>query len=471
MLGGDVRYYVPSRLDEGYGLNDDALRQLASDGAEVVVTVDCGIASVDEAETARDVGLELIITDHHEMADRLPNAAAIVHPRLPGYDVSFPHLCGAGVAFKIAWALCQQVAGERRVGDRMKNFLMQAIGLAAIGTVADVVPLIDENRILVRHGLNSLKERPTIGIAEIARITEIDKKPIYGGEDIGFTIAPRLNAAGRLGQAALAIELLTTESKDRAKALAEYIHELNSSRQSLEKKILRAANKLAKETHDLENDPAIVLADHDWHPGVIGIVAGRLAEKYHRPVVLIALDSVGARPGAGSARTAGGIELHSALAACDDFLLGHGGHAAAAGLKIDVSQVDAFREAFCEYVAENRPGGGEPPDLEIDAEAAFTELTERTVSQIESLAPFGAGNARPGALHVRRRCRWGSEAHGKRGTSFVRDIRAARRSDAGGRVQPRRLGRRTLRATTAPSRSRFNRSSTTSAAGAASKCT
>jgi single-stranded-DNA-specific exonuclease len=396
MIGGDVRYYVPSRLDEGYGLNHDALRKLSADGADVVVTVDCGIASPDEADTARELGLELIVTDHHEMGDRLPNAAALVHPRLPhAAGTTFPHLCGAGVALKIAWALCQKITGERRVGDRMRDFLMQAIGLAAIGTVADVVPLVDENRILVRHGLTSLKARPSLGLAELARVTRIAEKPNYDCEDIGFMLAPRLNAAGRLGQAQLAIELLTTASKERAAALAEYIHQLNESRQSLERSIYRAANKQATEKFDVENDPAFVLADHEWHPGVIGIVAGRLAEKYHRPVVLIGLDAVGVRPGAGSARSAAGLNLHEALTKCDDHLLSHGGHAAAAGLKIDPPQIDAFREAFCEHVAANLPDHGRPPDLEIDAEAPFTTLTHRTVAQIEGLAPFGAGNARP----------------------------------------------------------------------------
>lgn len=395
LIGGNVGYYVPSRLDEGYGLNHDALRKLAADGAEVVVTVDCGIASPDEAETARDTGLELIISDHHEMGSRLPRASVLVHPRLPGQPSAFPHLCGAGVALKIAWALCQKITGQRRVGERMRNFLMQAIGLAAIGTVADVVPLIDENRILVRHGLTSLKAQPTLGLAELARITEIDQKQEYHSDDIGFTLAPRLNAAGRLGQAQLAIELLTTESQERATALADYIHQLNESRQSLERSIYRAANKQANEQFDLANDPALVLAGHDWHPGVIGIVAGRLAEKYNRPVVMIGLDPIGVKLGSGSARSAGGLNLHEALESCRDYLESYGGHAAAAGLKIQPDQIDAFRLAFSEYVASQLPDGGAPPELEIDVEAPFTELTKKMVGQIESLAPFGAGNAQP----------------------------------------------------------------------------
>ena len=394
-VGGDVGYYVPSRTEEGYGVNSDALRKLAKDGADVVVTVDCGITSVEEARVAKEIGLTLIISDHHEMTETLPEADVLVHPRLPGYPATSPHLCGAGVALKIAWALCQKVSGTRRVSERLKNFLMQAMGLAAIGTVADVVPLVDENRVIVRHGLTSLKNWPTVGIAALAKIAKINSKPAYDSEDIGFTLGPRLNAAGRLGQALLAIELLTTDDPERAQSLAEYLDELNKSRQSLERSIKRSAKKQAEERFDIENDAALVLADYDWHPGVIGIVAGQLAEKFNRPVVLIALDAVGARPGAGSARSVPGLNLHEALASCTEHLISHGGHAAAAGLKINPKRIDEFREAFCEYVSEQLSSGDATPELAIDGETAFSELTMRTLNQINSLAPFGSGNTRP----------------------------------------------------------------------------
>jgi single-stranded-DNA-specific exonuclease len=395
MLGANVGYYVPNRIDEGYGLNDEALRNLARDGAQLVITNDCGIASVKEATTARELGLELIITDHHEMADALPAADAIVHPRLPGHNYPFAGLCGAAVAFKVAWALCQEVSQNKRVPERMKNFLLQAVGLAALGTVADVVPLVDENRVLVRHGLNSLFQMPTLGMAKLLEITQLDQKPFLASEDVAFTLAPRLNAAGRLGQAQLAIELLTTDSPSRAEALAEYIHELNNSRASLERSVYLAANKQAQELCDPENDAALVLADRGWHPGVIGIVAGRLAEKFHRPVVLVALDQLGVKPGVGSARSIPGFRLHEALAACSHHLLGHGGHAAAAGLQIEEGNIEAFREAFCEYASGELNAGDLTAELRIDAEAAFSMLTPQTVQQIEQLAPFGHGNSRP----------------------------------------------------------------------------
>ena len=395
MLGADVGYYVPHRLDEGYGLNEDALKTLAAGGASVVITVDCGITSIDEARVAKELGIELVITDHHQMVEELPAAAAMVHPRLPGSSYPFGGLCGAGVAFKLAWALCQRACGARKVSERMKNFLMESVALASLGTVADVVPLVDENRIIVRHGLLSLKERPTLGLATMMRVCGLADKRSFDSEDIGFTLGPRLNASGRLGQAQLAVELLTTQSEERAQSLAEYIEELNSSRQSLERSILLAANKQVKNQFDPIGDAALVLADRGWHAGVIGIIAGRLAEKYHRPVVMISIDELGIKPASGSARSVPGFDLCQALTHCSEHLLSHGGHAAAAGLKIAPERIDAFREDFCEYVAAEITSDNQVADLWIDAEAPLSAFTLSSVGQIEQLAPFGQGNGRP----------------------------------------------------------------------------
>jgi single-stranded-DNA-specific exonuclease len=423
-LGAKADYYIPNRIDEGYGLNHDALRTIAGQGGDVVVTVDCGITSVAEAETARELGLTLVITDHHQprvgessrdsreqatltpalswsvrgqeaASARLPNVAAIVHPGLPGSSYPFPGLCGAAVALKLAWALCQQASEAKRVGEAMKTFLMQAVGLAAVGTVADVVPLIDENRILVRHGLNCLRHYPTPGLLALERVTGLDKKERIACEDVAFTIAPRLNAAGRLGQAPLAVELLTTGNPERALKLAEFIHGLNDQRQTLEKSVYRAAHKQAEEHGDPHDAPALVLAGRGWHPGVIGIVAGRLAEHYHRPTVLISLDELGTKPGMGSGRSAGGFNLHAALAACGEHLIGHGGHEAAAGLTIDESAIDAFRIDFCAYAERVISQEERIAELFVDAETPLAALTHQTVRQIESLAPFGHGNERP----------------------------------------------------------------------------
>ena len=393
LLNADISYYVPNRLEEGYGLNEPALRTLAARGAAMVVSVDCGIGSIREAEVARELGLELIITDHHQFAERLPEAAAIVHPRLPGSNYPFGDLCGAGVAFKLAWALCCRASEAKKVSERMREFLLSAIGLAAMGTVADVVGLTDENRILVRHGLVSLRERPSLGVLALCKVTKLHDKPCLSAEDIAFSLAPRLNAAGRLGQAQLGVELLTTDSPERAGSLAEYIHQLNISRDSLERSVYLAAAKQIKEQFDTA-DPAFVLAGTAWHPGVIGIVAGRLAEKYCRPVVLISLDEFSAKPGCGSGRSACGVNLHAAFQTCSHHLLAHGGHAAAAGLKIAPPSIDAFRNEFCEYVVQSTSESTRLAVVAVDAEATFSQLTLQTVQQIEALAPFGHGNPR-----------------------------------------------------------------------------
>lgn len=395
LLGADVGYFVPNRLDDGYGLNDASLTRLASEGARVIVTVDCGVTSVAESRTCRALGLELIVTDHHMPGPELPDAEVIVHPRLPGSTYPFGGLSGSGVAFKLAWGLCQRASGAKRVAPAMKEFLLSAVALAALGTVADVVPLVDENRVLVRHGLVSLKERPGLGLAELMRVTGLKDKGALESEDFGFMLAPRLNAAGRFGQALLGVELLITDNPSRAAALAEYVNELNDSRQSLERSIYLAAQKQVKEKFDPEGDSALVLDGRGWHVGVIGIVAGRLAEKYHRPVILIAWDEQGAKPGIGSARSIEGFNLYEALAACGHHLLKHGGHAAAAGLSIDEDKIDAFRSDFCEHASAELSAAHLIHELAIDGEFPLSAFTLKAVEQLDLLAPFGAGNSRP----------------------------------------------------------------------------
>jgi single-stranded-DNA-specific exonuclease len=395
LLGGDVSCYLPNRLEDGYGLNSQALETLARRGAKLVVSVDCGIASIEEAAKARELGLELVVTDHHELASSLPDASVLVHPRLPGANYPFGHLCGAGVAFKVAWALCQVASGSTKVSDSQRHWLLTAVGMAAIGTVADVVPLTGENRIIVRHGLRYLKAYPPLGISALMNVTKLGDKPALTSEDIAFSLAPRLNAAGRLGQAQLGVELMTTDNPAKADQLASYLHELNNSRDSLERGILIAAQKQIKEQFDLENDAALVLAGRGWHPGVIGIVAGRLAERHARPVVMIALDQLGGKPGIGSARSVGQFNLHRALAACGHRLLSHGGHAAAAGLRIEEPAVDAFRREFLEYAATELSPDDRLAEVQIDAEAPFVQLTVDTINQLEELGPFGHSNPRP----------------------------------------------------------------------------
>ncbi len=395
LLGANVGYCIPDRLSEGYGLHEGTVRRLAAEGAAVIVTVDCGITGLAAAQTARELAIELIVTDHHEMQAELPCAAVLVHPRLPGSQYPFAGLCGSAVAFKVAWAICQEAAGARRASPPMREFLLQAVVLAALGTVADVVPLVDENRILVRHGLVALKERPLLGLRTLMQVSKLDQKRRLSAEDIGFGLAPRLNAAGRLGQARLAVELLTTDSEPRALELAQYIEGLNATRKTLERSIYLAAKKQAREQFDPEADAALVLAARGWHAGVIGIVAGRLAEKFHRPVVLLSQDELAAKPAVGSGRSVPGFNLCAAFSACSHHLLSHGGHAAAAGLKIADGSIEPFRAEFCEHAAAVIPPEMRLAELHIDAETPLASLTLNTVKQIEQLAPFGQGNLRP----------------------------------------------------------------------------
>lgn len=397
LLGADVSYHVPNRLEDGYGLNEAAIRKLAERGKKVIVSVDCGITSIEHAKLCKELGVKLVITDHHTIAEGgVPDADAVVHPRLPGTAYPFGELCGAGVAFKLAWALCQTMCGAKKVSEPMRRYLMQSLSLAAIGTVADVVPLLDENRILVEHGIRMLRAEPIPGLQELMKVTQLDQVSTLNTESIAFNIAPRLNAAGRLGQAQLAIELLTTTAGERATALAEYINQLNTSRDSLQRSVQLAAQKQAKTEFDPEGDPALVLAGVGWHQGVIGVVAGRLADKYAKPVLVISMDASGKVEAVGSGRVGGtAVDLYEALNECSDRLIRFGGHKAAAGVTIDERQLDAFRGDFCEAVARQWADKEIVPEITIDAEAPFMQLNLETVKQMETLAPFGASNPRP----------------------------------------------------------------------------
>jgi single-stranded-DNA-specific exonuclease len=399
LLGAQAEYYVPHRLDEGYGLNLEALRQLARDGTAVVVTVDCGIASLEEADEARRLGLELIVTDHHEFQDRLPDAAVVVHPRLAGDWAAypFPGLSGSGVAFKLAWALCQRTSGGEKVAPHLRDYLLDGVALATLGTVADVVPLLDENRIFVRHGLHRLKQTAVPGIQALLTVAGLGEKQCLAADDISFRLGPRLNAVGRLGCARMVVDLLTTPSAERAMTLAQFLEKQNVERQRIERAILSEV-RARLEGDGIDGQPALVLASPEWHPGVIGIVAGRLAESYARPVLLIAVRQErpeGPPVGQGSGRSVPGFALHEALRACGEHLLRHGGHRAAAGFKIEPERIDVFREHFCAYVARYRQDGSPGPRQVIDGELPLSALTPGLLKALETLEPFGADNPRP----------------------------------------------------------------------------
>ena len=407
-LGAKVEFHIPMRLSEGYGLNSEKLRDLAEAGVNTVVSVDCGIASLEEAEEAKRLGLELIVTDHHEMrtaADGsvlLPDAAALVHPRLPGGGYPFGGLSGAGVALKLAWAIARRASGSERVNPELRDLLLDAVGLAALGLVADVVPLQDENRILVRHGLERIAQRPSIGLRALidaamgANEPGKEPKPVTS-EDVGFRLGPRLNAAGRLGCARLAVELLTTKSPTKARELAAYLEDQNSKRQHLERKVTQEARDLLEGT-DLSKLAGIVLASSDWnegHQGVVGIVAGRIVELYGRPTLVIS-SRKDEDLAVGSGRSVPDFPLHLALKACEAHLLGHGGHAAAAGFKLKPGNIDAFREHFNAYATAHFPGGEPPPPrLTLDAEVPLSAITSGLLKDIDKLEPYGAENPKP----------------------------------------------------------------------------
>lgn len=392
LVNADVDFYVPNRLQEGYGLNLEALRQLAAAGTKLVVTVDCGITACEEVEEAHRLGMEIVVTDHHQFASELPRADVLVHPRLPKHDYPFSGLSGSGVAFKVAWLICQRAEGGERVGPRMREFLLDAVAMAALGLVADVVPLHDENRVYVRHGLRRLTATPSVGLKAILQSAGLAEAREIRASDIAFRIAPRVNAAGRLGCARLVVELLTTASPQRARDLATFLESQNQQRQQIERKIAAEARHKALEEPRL-HDPAIVLASAEWHAGVIGIVAGRLAEQFGKPTLLISLQNTGVARGSG--RSIPGFRLHEALRECASHLASHGGHEAAVGFTIELDQIEPFRDRFCEYVARHFPSGTPAPTLTLDAETPLGMLTPGLIQQIDRLEPYGAENPRP----------------------------------------------------------------------------
>jgi single-stranded-DNA-specific exonuclease len=388
-----VAYYIPHRVEEGYGVNAEALRRLAVENkADLIVTVDCGISAVREAELARELGIELIVTDHHTIGWSLPQAAAIVHPRLPGGHQAGVDLCGAAVAFKLAWQVCKSFGDGKRASPHLREFLKGAIGLVALATIADMVPLSDENRVMVRHGLAGIAAEPSAGLRALMEVSgSLDKKRLTTGM-IGFGLAPRINAAGRLEQAMMAVEMLTTNDPPRAREIALLLDGYNKRRQEVERQIFDEAQEMLKAEGGLGDRRAIVLGRQGWHAGVIGIVAGRLAEAFHRPTVIIAL---GEEISQGSARSIPGFDLYEALKDCSDGLIAYGGHAAAAGLKLTADQLPAFARRFEERCRIALSTEQLERALTIDAEIPLGVLSLAVVNEIEMLEPHGISNPRP----------------------------------------------------------------------------
>lgn len=380
-LGAQVRCKLPLRTEGGYGLNRPALKKLADKGYHLVVTVDNGIAAVEEAAYAKELGIDLVITDHHLPSGELPQAVAVVDPNRPDDESPFKSLCGAGVAFKLCAAMegCDPAELLDVCGD-----------LAAIGTIADVVPLVGENRTLVREGLALLQDTVRPGLAALLEASGCAGKAITS-ETVGYSIAPRLNAAGRMDTAATALKLLLCSHEEQATGIAARLTEINTDRQHTEQEVLAEALKQLDADPIRAHDRVLVVWGENWHPGVLGIVASRLTERFGRPSIVI---SVADGEGRGSGRAPRSFNLHGALQGCAGLLSRYGGHAAAAGLTIEEENLPAFRQAVNRWAEQTYPQP-EPPLLELDAPAAVSELTVQEVAQLDKLAPFGGGNHQP----------------------------------------------------------------------------
>jgi len=394
LLGAEVDYYIPHRIDEGYGLNERAVRSLARAGTRLLITVDCGINAIHCADVAAELGLELIITDHHQSGPRLPGAYAIVHPCI---DPSYPNQdsSGAMVAFKLAWAIANELNNGARLDERLRQFMLDATILASMGTIADVVDLRGENRVLTSYGLKALPECRLCGVRALIESAELAGRGLDSFH-IGFRLAPILNAAGRMGHARLAVELLTSNSPTRAAQIAQYLKEQNSKRQQREKKIFEQACRIiAEQGLDTPEQKSLVLASDQWHTGIIGIVASRIAERFHRPTILINIDSPEKGIAQGSARSIEGFSILEAIRACSEELLSFGGHKMAAGLTIESKRIPAFAENFEKYARSHLEENEMVPRLRIDAVAPLSSFTLPAVRQLQMLEPFGQGNPRP----------------------------------------------------------------------------
>jgi len=393
-LQAQVDYYIPHRIDEGYGLNDEAIRSLAETGVDLVITTDCGISAVASARLAAELGLDLIITDHHQFGPELPPAQAIVHPLL---DESYPNPASAGamVAFKLAWAVANAFSETAKLTGPLRQFMLDATNLTALGTVADMVDLRGENRILTSFGLKALPGSELVGIQAL-----IESAGLTGqGLDslaIGFKLGPMLNAAGRMGHARLAVELLASDSPTRSRQIAEYLKEQNTLRQQCGRKIFKEACQMvvARGYHHPDHR-SIVLAGENWHRGVLGIVASRIVDKYYRPTIVANIETEEGGIVRGSARSIPGFCILDGIKACSEHLVAYGGHEMAAGVTIKADRLTQFIEDFEAYAVENLKHEDVVARLNIDAEAQLGEFSMDMVKQLQLLEPCGQGNPKP----------------------------------------------------------------------------
>jgi len=385
-----VNTYIPHRLDEGYGLRKEAVRTLAGRGAKLIITVDNGTTAVEEVALANSLGVDVVVTDHHEPgAEGMPEAFALINPKQPGCTYPFKDLCGVGVAFKVAHALLRKMSPNPAAA---KEFLKSLLDFVALGTVADVVSMTGENRCFVTHGMRLLRSGGRPCFRTMFEIIGTNVETMEAGS-LGYTLAPRLNAAGRTDRAEIALELLLASDPTRTRELSVMLNNFNDDRRRIEGDITEEALSLIDEDSD---SPIIVVDQEGWHLGVVGIVASRILERYHRPTIVLGVDNGSAK---GSARSIRGFDIHAALGACSEYLDQFGGHTMAAGLRLKSDKIPAFRKAICEYTRALITPADLVPVLRIDARATADDLTRNAVESLEALGPFGPGNAKP-MIHV-----------------------------------------------------------------------
>jgi len=382
-LDANVEFYIPKRLEEGYGLSTSAIDSVKEKGTKLMIAVDCGITAIAETKYANQTGMDVIICDHHQPKDQIPNAFAVLDPLKPNCNYPFKYLSGAGVAFKLAQGLCE------RIGKR--GLPLKYLDLVALAGAADIVPIIDENRILVNEGLNQININPRPGIDAIIEMSRLQPGQLTSGQ-IVFTVAPRINAVGRLGNAERAVNLLIADNKTDALKLAEVLETENYERRKIDVDTFEAAQEIVESQIDLDEELAIVLHSETWHPGVIGIVASRLVEKYYRPSVLLTtVDGIAK----GSARSINGFNIYEALQKCEDLLLHFGGHQAAAGLALELDKIDEFRAKLNKVLKSSITTEDLLQDISIDSKIRFSEITPKFLRILDQFAPFGPGNLRP----------------------------------------------------------------------------
>lgn len=387
LFGAEVDYHIPLRMRDGYGLSEQAIRQAGEDNVALLVSVDCGITAIDEAALASKLDIDLIITDHHQPLDTLPVALSCIDPHLPDCHYPDKRLAGVGVAFMLMIALRSRL---RQLGQcpKPEPDIRYLLDLVAMGTIADLVPLHGVNRVLVQAGLRLLDRGERIGVKALKGVADVQR---MSAGVVGFKLGPRLNAAGRLEDAALGVELLLSREEHHANCLAEALNGFNGQRQTIERQVLEQA--LERVTNELlDEQRTIVLADSRWHAGVIGIVASRLVERFHRPVVLIALDN---GCGKGSARSIRGFHLFKGFQHCGQHLLGYGGHQYAAGLSIDQASIELFSAVFEQYAQRELAEEDMIPVRHYDAEVLLEDIERTLYDEIQALAPFGNGNPEP----------------------------------------------------------------------------